>query len=384
MAVKNNNRSTVTIAAGGDVGTGHTPPESAFTHVLDALRASDISIAQVEKLYSERGTYQYQSLAEKIEVRQPPASAAAFASVPFDVLSLASNHTGDFGPQAIEDTLDVFHELGIPTAGLGRNIAEARKPVILERNGLRVAFLSYCSVLLPQYWAEQDRPGCAPMRAHTFYEPYEFQPGSPPRVVTIPHQQDFELLVEDVRRARQAADAVVVSLHWGLHYVAKPFAYQTAVAHAAIDAGACAILGHHPHQLQGMELYKDAAVFYSLGNLAFHRRGGGPAYCMPNGEYTHKDVYTLNVDPGVTFDYRRHWNETGIAYIELDHLGLKKVTYLPALLNAAGQPEPVNRGQAHFETIRTYLEWAAADLPGGIGEIGVEDDRYILFNRGRA
>ena len=60
------------------------------------------------------------------------------------------------------------------------------------------------------------------------------------------------------------------------------------------------------------------------------------------------------------------------------------MTYLPALLNAAGQPEPVNRGQAHFETIRTYLEWAAADLPGGIREIGVEDDRYILFNRGRA
>jgi len=58
MAMKNNERSTVTIAAGGDVGTGHKPPESAFTHVLDALRASDISIAQVEKLYSERGTYQ--------------------------------------------------------------------------------------------------------------------------------------------------------------------------------------------------------------------------------------------------------------------------------------------------------------------------------------
>lgn len=382
MAADRNGRS-VTLAAGGDVGTGHNPPESAFAHVLDALRASEIRFAQVERLYSERGTYQWQSLAQKLEIRQPPSTASAFCSAPFDVLSLASNHTGDWGPEAIEDTLDTFRGLRIPTIGAGRNIAEARRPVVIEKNGLRVAFLAYCSVLLPQYWAAEDRPGCAPMRAHTFYEPYEYQPGSPPRIVTVPHEHDLDMLVQDVRRAKQAADVVVVSMHWGLHYLAKPLAYQTTVGRAAIDAGAAVILGHHPHQQQGIEVYKDAVIFYSLGNFAFHRRGGGPAYCMPNGEYTHKEVYTLNVDPGVSYDYRRHWNESGIAYIELDRDGVKKAAYLPSLLNAAGQPEIVKPNDPQFESIRRYLEWAASDLPGGVKEIGVEDDRYMLFDRRR-
>jgi len=375
------NGSSVTIAAGGDVGTGHNPPESAFTHVLEPLRAADIRTAQVERLYSERGTYQYQSISEKLEIRQPCATASAYSSVPFDVLSLASNHTGDWGPEAVEDTIDTFHNLGIGVAGIGRTIAEAREPVIIERKGLRVAFLSYCSVLLPQFWATKDRPGCAPMRAHTFYEPYEFQPGSAPRIVTIPHERDLEALLDDVRGAKENADAVVMSIHWGLHFTSKPHAYQTAVAHAAIDAGVSAILGTHPHQLQGIELYKQGIIFYSLGNFSFHRRGGGLAYCMPHGEYTHKEVYTLKVDPGITYDYRRHWDQTGIAYIELDRSGLKSATFLPALLNAKGAPEVVKPGDPQFDTIRGYLEWAAEDIAGGLTGLAVEGGHYKLFNR---
>ena len=349
--------------------------------MLGALRGADIRFAQVERLYSERGTYQWQSLAQKLEIRQPPAQAAVFKSVPFDVLSLASNHTGDWGPEAIEDTLDTFSALGIPTVGAGRNIAEARRPVIMEKNGLRVAFLAYCSVLLPQYWAAEDRAGCAPMRAHTFYEPYEYQPGSPARIVTVPYDQDLQLLVRDVAHAKERADAVVVSMHWGLHYVSKPLAYQTIVAHAAIDAGASVILGHHPHQQQPIEIFRDGVIFYSLGNFAFHRRGGGLAYCMPNGEYTHKEVYSVNVDPGVSYEYKRHWDEGGIAYVELDEHGLKKAVYLPALLNDKGAPEIVRPGEPQFETTRRYLQWAAADIPGGVVDIRVENDRYVLFDR---
>ena len=329
----------ITIAAAGDVGTGHQPLESAFAYVADALRIADIRFAQVEKLYSERGSFVWQSGAMEQEIRQPPHTVSAFASVPFNVLSLASNHTGDWGPQAAEDTVDVFRHIGIPTIGAGHNIAEARRHVVIEKHRLRVAFLGYCSVLLPQFWATEERAGCAPMRAHTFYEPCEYQPGSPARIVTIPHRRDLELLVEDVRKAKQVADFVVVSLHWGLHYVSKVQDYQPIVAHAAIDAGANAILGHHPHQPHAVEVYKGAVIFYSLGNFAFHRRGGGLARCWPNGEPSHKEVYSMEMDPGHYYDYRRHWNEAGIAYIDLDQAGVSRVTYLPTLMNPAGQPE---------------------------------------------
>lgn len=375
---------SIVIAAGGDVGTGHQPPESAFDPVREVLRPADIRIAQVERLFTERGEYQFQSLALKLEVRQHPRVAACFATVPFDVLTLAGNHVGDWGVQAIEDTIDTFGALGIPAIGIGRTIAEARRPAVLERKGRRIAFLSYCSVLLPQYWATEERPGCAPMRALTFYEQYEYQPGSPPRIVTVPHRQDLDALVADVRAAREIADHVVVSLHWGLHYVPRPQEYQPVVAHAAIDAGACAILGHHPHQLQAVEVYKGAPIFYSLGNFAFHRRGGGLAYCMPNGEVTHKAVYSINADPGHYYDYRRHWNESGIAYIDIDRAGVNRVTFLPTLLDERGRPQIVAADDAQFETTRRYLEWAAEGLPGGVDRIAVEGGRYLLYQRGGA
>ena len=371
----------VTLAAGGDVCTGHEPPESAFRHVLGALREADIRFAQAERLYTTRGRYQFQSLAEKMEIRKAPATASAFKSVPFDVLSIASNHIGDFGPEAAEDTWQAFQDIGIPTIGGGRNIAEARAPVVLEKNGVRIAFLGYCSVLLPQYWATEDRAGCAPMRASTFYEPYEFQPGSPARIVTVPHEEDLRLLLDDVRKAKQAADVVVLSMHWGLHYIPKPHDYQTIVAHAAIDAGVSLILGHHPHQQQAIEVHKGAVIFYSLGNFAMYRRKGGHAYCMPNGEYTHGDVYSVEPDPGIHFDYKRHGDESGIAYLELDRNGVRRATYLPVLLNKLGQPEIVRPADAQFEATREYLGWAARGLPGGVTELAVKDGRYVIYER---
>src|SRR3972149_4477157 len=113
------NKDCVKLAAGGDVSTGHQPPESAFTNVNEALRSADIRFAQVERLYSERGTYQTPS--DGAHSRHHPSLATAFKSVPFDVLSIGSNHTGDWGPDAVEDTVETFRRLGIPTIGDGRN-----------------------------------------------------------------------------------------------------------------------------------------------------------------------------------------------------------------------------------------------------------------------
>ena len=200
-----------TLAAVADVSTGHEPPEppeGAFTHVLEPLRTADLRFAQVERVYSERGHWQQQAVA--FHPPQHPRLAAAFTKVPFDVISIASNNSGDWGPEPVADTVDTFRKLGVHAVGAGHNIAEARKPAIISCNGLRVAFLAYVSTTLPQYWATETRAGTVPMRAHTFYEPYEFQPGAPPRVVTIPHAADLEQLISDVRRAKAQADLVLV------------------------------------------------------------------------------------------------------------------------------------------------------------------------------
>jgi len=377
----------ICIAAVGDISTGHQPPEppeGAFVHVLGALRSANIRFGQMERVFSERGEWQQQAVA--MHPQLPPRLAAGYKAVPFDVLSLASNNAGDWGPNAVEDTVSTFRLLGISTVGAGRNITEARKPAILEHGGLRVAFLGYVSVTLPQYWANEDRAGTAPMRAHTFYEPYEFQAGAPPRVVTIPHADDLEQLTEDVRKAKQEADLVFVSLHWGVHFMTRPCDYQPIVAHAAIDAGANAILGHHAHQPQGIEIYKDAAIFYSIGNFCAYTSspeaaGKRHSRCAPNGEYTHQEIYTIEPDPGFVFHYKRHYKEGGIVFFEADPQGISLVTYLPTLMNPYGQPEVLTPDQEQFERSLTYLNWAGKFIKGGKTDIRAAGDRYEVFRR---
>lgn len=368
------------LAAVGDTATGREPPESIFEHVQELLRTADVRFAQVERLFSERGGLQLQAMSP--HVRQNPRMATAYLSVPFDVVGVGSNHVGDWGPEAAEDTVATFRALDIGTVGAGRNIEDARKPAIVTKEGQRIAFLGYVTVLLPGYWATEDRAGAAPMRARTYYEPYEYQPGAPPRIVTVPNAKDLEQLQEDVRRARKEADHVVVSFHWGVHWIPRPLTdYQPIVAHAAVDAGATAILGHHPHVMQAVEIYKGAAIFYSLGNFAFYRMPGSHQYCLPNCEYTFDQVYSRPMEPGYTYRYDRFRMEGGIAFLQLDREGLRKVTFVPTVMNSERQATIVPRDSAKFEEIRTYLSWVSEGLEGGIKEPKVEGDRIVLFER---
>ncbi len=377
----------VTLAAVADVSTGHAPPEpleGSFEHVIASLNTADIRFAQCERVFSERGSWQQQAVAyhDKLHPRQ----ASMFKAVPFDVVSIASNNSGDWGPDAVEDTADTFRKLGVAAIGAGRNLAEARKPAILERNGTRIAFLAYLSVSLPQYWATESRAGTAPMRAHTYYEPYEYQPGAPARVVTVPYADDLANLVDDVKKAKQQADLVFVSLHWGVHFLTRPCDYQPVVAHAAIDAGASAILGHHAHQPQGIEIYKDGVIFYSMGNFSAYTSAPEIAKkrhsrCAPYGEYTHQEVYTMEPDPGFVFDYKRHYKEGGIAFFDMDRSGISRVCYQPTLMNAAGQPEILSPGHPQFAKSLEYFNWAGKFIDGGITNIKASGDRYEIFRR---
>lgn len=373
----------VIIAAVGDCATGLEPPEAMFEYVMEPLRQSDLRFAQCERLYSERGTFQEQGLAP--HVRQHPRMAQAFKAPPFEVVSVGSNHILEQGPEAAIDTIETFQKLGIKTVGAGRNISEARKPAIVEVNGVRIAFLGYCSVLLPQYWATETRAGGTPMRAHTFYEPYEYQAGAPCRIVTIPHKKDLELLIGDVQRAKQSADFVVVSIHWGVHFIAKPLThYQIAVGHAAIDAGASLILGHHPHVMQAVESYKGGIIYYSLGNFAFFRKGGhenSPNFLCPQGEYEFADVYTQEPDPDHVYHWHRHFSEGSIAYVELDRNGISRAGILPTLMNEKAQPQVVTPRSARFEDFKRFASWVSDSIEGGLKDITISDGRFVLYER---
>ena len=262
-------KNTVTLMAGGDIGPVHEPTEQFAELITPLLRQADIRFGQCERSFSERGTEPHWARGPGGEhSRQHPRMAGLWKAAGIDVISVASNHTPDWGPDALMDTVDLFRGMGKHVVGAGRNEAEARTPAIVERNGVKIAFLAYCSVLRDGQAAVQEKPGIAPMRAYTYYLPEDSQPGTPPTVMSVPYEEDIAALQADIRKAKQQADVVIMSIHWGLHHVTKTICdYQQPVAHAAIDAGADLILGHHAHSIKAVEVYKGKVCFYSIGNF---------------------------------------------------------------------------------------------------------------------
>src|SRR5262249_46288612 len=118
--------------------------------------------------------------------RSHPRNVAGLEQAGFNVMSFANSHALDWGPEAFLDTIAVLKDHGIAAVGVGNDLAAARAPVVLERKGTRVAFLSYAPCTFPAYEAAEDRPGCAPMRVHTVYRHLDsHQPGSHPDILTF-------------------------------------------------------------------------------------------------------------------------------------------------------------------------------------------------------
>jgi len=162
----------------------------------------------------------------------------------FDAVSVANNHSGDYGSEAFRETLEQLTAARMPYFGGGRNLREAHAPLVLEKRGLRIALLGYDEYHPRSFEAGPDHPGVA--------------------------WAEDEQIVLDIARARRAGARVVLPfLHWGWENEATPSARQRELAHTLIDAGADAVIGAHPHVTQGVELYRGKPIVYSLGNFLF-------------------------------------------------------------------------------------------------------------------
>lgn len=259
---------THVFLATGDLAMDRDDYDESFVATRDLLRSADITFGQLETSFASSGSRMPQA---RHAVLARPDGAAALGRAGFDVISMAGNHCMDWGQEAFFETKANLEAAGISVAGAGANIAEARTPVIRTMgDGTRVAILAYSSILPQDYWATERRPGCAPMRAHTVYEQVELdQPGTPARVHTYAHREDLAAMEADIRSAKAQADVVIVSQHWGIHFVRASIAdYQREVARAAVIAGADAVIGGHAHIIKGCELIEGKPVFHSLCNFA--------------------------------------------------------------------------------------------------------------------
>lgn len=369
---------TLTVMAVGDIGPVYEPADQYVQLVAPVLADADIRIGQCERTYSEKGEKpNYDKGPSGNHSRLHPRMASLWNAAGIDVVSLASNHAMDWGPDAMLDTAELFRGMGKIVIGAGRDGAEARKPAIIERNGSRIAILSYCSVLRDGQAAAEGKAGVAPLRVHTHYAPEEYQPGAPPRIITQAFEEDLAALEADIRRARERADVVIVSLHWGLRHVPKTICtYQQPVAHRAIDAGADLIIGHHAHSIKAIEVYKGKVCFYSIGNFmttAAPQLGAGVGIFDWNLIWYPIDKECL--PPNGQYHFPAHTRKTMIAKVIIVRGRIEKVSFLPAFINHRAQPYAVKRDDPKFQEILDWTEWVSDQHPH---TFRVEDDEVVI------
>ncbi len=244
-----NNSKRLIIAAVGDImldgSAREIMQEHGYDHAFDGTRnwlsGADIAIGNLEGPLTTGGE---PAPDKKYLFRSPPDKVTAtLHAAGFDVVSLANNHTLDYGSQGLNDTIAALDKANIHHVGAGSNLREARQAAFIDKNGLRVAFLGYSLTFPEEFWAKKNGPGTA-----------------------FGHRQH---IINDIKAAKSEADIVVVSFHWGRESITELRPYQVALGRESINAGAQLVIGHHPHILQAVERYKHGAILYSMGNFAF-------------------------------------------------------------------------------------------------------------------
>jgi poly-gamma-glutamate synthesis protein (capsule biosynthesis protein) len=266
--------SKIILGLVGETNVNRPRPETAFAKVQPILDRADVLFGHMESPVidhpSDNSDMPDLPFKRGWEFSKPE-SASAWKTAGFDAVGTASNVSGS--AEAVMRTVEELDRLGIAHAGTGRNVEEARKPAIVEKDGVKFGFLSYTSVFYPQFVpALPKRPGAATVKAAMSIVPSwrsEEMPGAMPSVKTWLDEKEKALMLEDVAKLRQQVDCVVLSCHWGVSGEEKIQDYQIELVHSAIDAGADVIMGHHPHRPQGIQIYKGKPIFYSMGNFAF-------------------------------------------------------------------------------------------------------------------
>ncbi|MHB8895590.1 MAG: CapA family protein [Candidatus Geothermincolia bacterium] len=249
-----------TVTAVGDIIPGRHVAEAMAKHGTNfpfaparpLLSGSNVTFGDLECPLTDRIEAPY----EGMTFAAPAKTVGGLQLLGLNVVTLANNHSTNFGRQVFTDTLKVLKQAGIKYAGGGYDYNEAHQPAIVEYNGVKFAFLSYNSIE-GSLDATSDEPGV------TWIRMLPFNPDSP---------QDVAMVESDIRKAKQQADVVIPCFHWSQEYQYHPNASMVVLAHKACDAGADMVIGQHPHTVQSIEWYKGKFIAYSLGNFIFDQR----------------------------------------------------------------------------------------------------------------
>jgi len=212
-----------------------------FLSMSSFLKNADLTIGNLESPFYDEGGQVRSGMVFKAE----PKSVSGLKQAGFDILTLANNHFGNQGTAGMLYTFSLLSKNNIDYIGAGKNLAEAEKILIKEVNGVKMAFIGVenYSIAPESYFATPLKPGLLHVEA--------------------------DKIGKIVKRAKSKVDIVVVTYHGGTEYAPRANQDQINFARAAVDAGADIVIGHHPHVVQNLEIYKGKMILYSLGNFVF-------------------------------------------------------------------------------------------------------------------
>jgi len=315
--------STLSFAAVGDIAFEglcfDRPSANVFLDASPILKSADLTIANLENPLTEAET----GVERKFTLRGDPGWARIVKDAGIDLVTLANNHTMDYGHKGLFDTIHTLNLAGLAYLGAGRNREEACAPKFMEIKGMRLAILARTSVIVtsPSY-AGDTQPGVA------FLEPEETK--------------------KTIKSCKKEADIVVLLIHWGLEEYLYPTSYQRHLSMDFIEVGADLILGHHPHVLQGVERIGNGLVCYSLGTFVFADH---------ESSFIDRDGQPRNHIVRLSIDDRKG----GILQMSFSGENIKSYKFFPTFLHSNGIVKIKNtlKRQRDFSRLCSRLHWPA-------------------------
>jgi poly-gamma-glutamate synthesis protein (capsule biosynthesis protein) len=357
----------MTVLGVGDLVLDEPDAASYFEPSRSVLGAGDVVIGHIEVPHSTATT------SASTDVPAPPADPAGLAAVAaagFNVVTLAGNHVYDVGDVGVADTIRHAREAGLATAGAGMTIDEARRPAIVDGNGIRVGVLAYNCVGPRESWARAQKPGCAYVHVLTHYELDHAAPGGPPRIYTFADPDSLDGMAGDIGRLAAEVDVVVVSLHKGVGHTPAVLAmYERPVARAAIDAGATVVLAHHAHIMRGVEVYRERPIFHGLGNFVTVTRAltqsGNDSADRAEWARRRVELYGFAPDPDMPFyPFHPQSRNTVIARCRFERadgeVRLASAGFVPCWIDDLGRPVPLARADGGAEVAAYVAEISRA------------------------
>lgn len=359
------------VVVGGDLVLDEPDPGYWIAGIVPAIRRADLAVAHLEVPHTSRGT---EMKGDVPAPGAPPENLAAIREAGFGMLSLAGNHIADCGPEGIEDTIAGLDALGIAHAGAGATLAASRRPAIREVAGRRVALLSYNCVGPEIGWAGDAKAGAAYLRVETA----DGSPIAPAASLEIASPEAFAMLAEDIAAARDRADIALVALHKGIvHVPARLAPYERPLAHAAIDAGADAVLGHHAHIVRGIEFHRERPIFHGLGNACVVTSALSPAQDHPaRREWAERRKRMFGFEPDPAYPLAPFHPEAVHAFLGrlcFDEEGGVSAAIVPIHVEAPGRP--VLADEPRGAAIRSYVERITRDA--GLPAIRIASDGTV-------